>query len=252
MRSVVFGLLLVGFSAPATAKSVYVMAPVASAEQATKWVEGTPTIINARPLSNVVFAPRGIELPGKPSSFTVVVFNKSEQPITFGPENVTIELSDGQKLSMADPEAIEGKLRRDIKRRKALAALGGAFSAQGANGYTSGTFSYTGTSTGGGMYSGIGTYSGYDPALAAQQQQAAREQANSVASAIDARRAAGEESMQWLMRKSTIEPGQGDGGLFAFEVPKAFAKAAASKPVTIVVTVSGEEHRFFGQLTEAP
>src|SRR5690606_26008590 len=113
--------------------------------------------------TNVIIATRSLELPGRPANFTVVVRNKSTEPINFGPEDVHIELASGERLNTVDPIVIEGKLRRDIKRRKALAALGAAFSAQGANGQTSGTFNYSGTTTSGGYVSGSGTYSGYDP-----------------------------------------------------------------------------------------
>jgi hypothetical protein len=248
LRSI-FGLvLLIATAAPGLAKDAFVLEVAPSEQQSVRWVDGSATVEDTKPGSKVVFSSRGIELPGNPSTFVVVVFNQSDKPIIFGPENVAIELSNGQKLATTDPSMLETKLRRDIKRRKALAILGGAFSAQGANGDTSGTFSYNGSQSDGTYVTGTGTYTGTDPVLVQQQQQAAREQAAGVNRAIEARKQNGEQALDWMARKTTIDPGQAGGGWLAFDIPSALKKVAQTAPVSVVVKIGSEEHRFGGFL----
>lgn len=253
MRKLALGLLfLAGAAAHAGAKEIYAIEATASAQQTVKWVDGTAVVDEARDKARVSFSSRSLELPGNPSTFVVVVFNTSDKPITFGPENVKIEVGGEATIAMLDPVALDTKLRRDIKRRKAFATLGNALSAGSANGSTSGTFSYSGTSTNGTHVMGTGTYSGTDPALAQQQQRAAQEQAANVNGAIEARKDEGEESLNWLVRKTTIEPGKAHGGWVAYEVPRSLQKLIRSKPIKVLVTVGPESYRFEGELAELP
>lgn len=244
MRGAILGLLLIGLCGTAQAKDNYKIVPQAGEGQATRWIEGFEVIQNSKPLTNATIANRSLELPGRPINFVVVVTNNAAAPINFGPEDVHIELASGERLNTIDPVIIEGKLRRDIKRRKALAALGAAFSAQGANGQTSGTFNYSGTTPSGGYVSGSGTYSGYDPSSAQQQQQTAQAQAAHVDRAIDARKQDGEESLSWMIRRNTIEPAQSFGGVVAIESLPSGRRAAELENATVIIKVGTEEHRF--------
>lgn len=251
MRGAILGLLLLGLCGTAQAKDSYKIDPQAGEGQSTRWIEGFEVIQNSKPLTNVSIANRSLELPGGPVNFVVVVTNNSAEPINFGPEDVHVELASGERLKTIDPVIIEGKLRRDIKRRKALAALGAAFSAQGANGQTSGTFNYSGATSSGGYVSGSGTYSGYDPSAAQQQQQTAQAQAANVNRAIDARKQDGEESLTWMVRRNTIEPAQSIGGVVAIESLPSSRRASKLEGATVVIKVGTEEHRFaasFGKL----
>lgn len=251
MRNTIYGALLLFIATPVEARDEYAIEIAASDGQTVKWLDGTATVEGAKPRTTVILANRGIELPGRPSTFTIVVVNKGEQPLTFGPDNVSVEIEGGERITMMDPASLDTKLRRDIKRRKALAALGGAFSAQGANGYTSGNYSYSGTTSSGGHVTGSGTYSGYDPALANQEKEAAEEQAAGVNRAIQERKEGGEQALDWLVRKSTIEPGRAIGGVMAFELPRSLKKLALSAPVNVIVTAGDEEHTFKVKLSDA-
>lgn len=244
MRGAILCLLLLGLCGTAQAKDNYGVVPQAGEGQTIRWIDGFKVIQDSQPLTTAMIANRTLELPGRPITFVVVVTNNGTEPINFGPDNVRIELASGDRISTIDPAIIEGKLRRDIKRRKALAALSAAFSAQGATGQTSGNFSYSGTASNGGYVSGTGTYSGYDPLAAQQQQQAARAQAAGVNRAIDARKQDGEESLSWMVRRNTIETGQSLGGVVAIEALPLSKRAPVLEKATVIITVGTEEHRF--------
>lgn len=251
MHKAVFGLLpLLVFVAPAQAKEVYAIEVAASEGQAEKWVDGAATIENVMSGSKVVFSQRSIDLPGKPSTFVIVVFNQSDQPMVFGPESVTLEIGEDTKIAMVDPAVLDTKLRRDIKRRKALAILGGAFSAQGSNGNTTDTFTYNGNSSAGTSITGTGTYTRHDPALAQQQQRAAEAESAGVARAIEARKQSGEEALDWMVRKHTIAPGDAYGGWLAFETRQ--LRNPLPAPVKVTVILGSEQHTFTGTLSKAP
>lgn len=244
MRGAIFGLLLIGLCGTAQAKDSYEIDPQAGEGQSTRWIEGFEVIQDWKPIANVSISNRSLELPGGPVNFVVVVTNNSAEPINFGPEDVHIELASGERIETIDPVTIEGKLRRDIKRRKALAALGAAFSAQEANGQTSGTFNYSGTTSSGGYVSGSGTYSAYDPLVAQQQQQTAQAQAVNVDRAINARKQDGEELLSWMVRRNTIEPAQSIGGVVAIKSLPSSRRAAKLEGATVIIKVGAEEHRF--------
>jgi hypothetical protein len=251
MHKAVFGLLpLLVSVAPAQAKEVYAIEIAASEGQAENWVDGSATIENVMSGSRVVFSQRSINLPGKPSTFVIVVFNQSDQPIVFGPESVTLEIGEGTKIAMTNPALLETKLRRDIKRRKALAIIGGAFSAEGSDGRTTDTFTYNGNSSTGVSIAGTGTYTRNDPALAQQQQQAAEAEAIRVARAIEARKQSGEEALDWMVRKHTIAPGEAYGGWLAFETRP--LRKPLPAPIKVAVTLGSEQHTFAGTLSKAP
>jgi hypothetical protein len=174
MRTAVLAIALcLGITADAYGKAQYRLEIHSVNGQTEIWQNGMQFVEDVKLGSTVAVVSSQDPLPDKQSTFRIFVLNSSDAPVTFGPENITIEYSKGKIVQMATYEELVGKLRRDIKRRKALAVLGGAFSAQGADGYTSGSFNYSGTNANGGRVSGSGTYSGYDPALAQQQQKAA-------------------------------------------------------------------------------
>ena len=185
-------------------------------------------------------------LPDKQSTFRVFVLNKGDTPITFGPEDVTIEYGDGKHVTMTTREDLEGRLRRDIKRRQALAVLGGAFSAQAANGYTTGSFS--GTTNYGEQVSG--SYSGYDAALAQKQQQEVRKQSEVVNRAIQTRQLIGGQALESMLQRSTVEPGISFGGIVAYDAPSSFKRLEKSGQIVIVVNVGGEEHRIRAKVSQ--
>lgn len=228
------------------AKTSYQIQLQPSDGQTANWQDGVQYVDDTKLASIVRVVSIQDALPDKQSTFRVFVLNNSDKPITFGPENIAIEYGDGERVAMATHEELEGKLRRDIKRREALAVLGGAFSAQGANGYTTGSFS--GTTSYGGHVSG--TYSGYDSALARQQQQAAQEQSAAVNRAIQTRQLSGTQALDGMIQRSTVEPGVSFGGIVAYDAPSSFKRLTKSGLVVIVVNVAGEEHRIAAKVSQ--
>lgn len=231
----------------AQAKSSYQIKAIPTEENSENWLNGVQYVDSSMPNSIVRIVSIRDSLPDKQSTFRVYIKNKSQNPISFGPDNIRISFPDGKQISMVPYEELEGRLRRDIKRRNFLAAMGGALSAGGANGYTSGTFSYSGMTNSGTLYNGSGMYSGHDPALAQQQQQAFQRQQNATSAAIRTREASGASALAGLIRKSTVEPGQGFGGVVAYEIP-ASIKNPMESPVRIIVQVGSEEHKFLANI----
>lgn len=133
-----------------------------------------------------------------------------------------------------------------------VTSLGDAFSAQGADGQTTGSFDYSGTTNTGSFVTGSGTYSAYDPALARQQQRAADEQSAAVAKAINSRRLTGTQALDNLVRKTTIQSGGVMGGVAAYNAPPAFKRLSKSEPVTIIITVGTEQHRVAAKVSQIP
>jgi hypothetical protein len=243
--------LILGFSAQAEGKEQYKIQVQESTEQAVNWQNGVHYIDNLKPNTVVRFISVQDKLPDKQSTFRVVVLNRSENPLVFGPENVSIEYGDGLSIAMATYDELEGRLRRDIKRRQALAALGSALSAQSADGQTTGSVNYRGTTNYGTQFSGTGTYSSYDPALARQQQEALQAQSAATNQAIQARQLTGTQALQSLVRTSTIQPGETYGGILAYAAPKSSKRLPDSGKITIVIKLGDEEHRILGLISKA-
>jgi hypothetical protein len=251
MKKAVFAITMsLALASQAEAKSRYQIQAQASGEQIENWQNGIQYVDNAMPDSVVRIVSVQDELPDKQSTFRVVVLNRSDEAIVFGPENVTIEYGDGEHVAMATYDELEGKLRRDIKRRQALAALGGALSAGSANGYTTGSVDYSGTTNYGTQFRGSGTYSTYDPALARQQQQEVQAQSAATNQAIQARQLTGGQALQSLVRTSSIQPGEVFGGILAYAAPKSFKRLPASSKITIVIKLGDEEHRVLALVSE--
>ncbi|MFN0046128.1 MAG: hypothetical protein ACKVOS_06630 [Sphingorhabdus sp.] len=234
--------LCLGMATNAYAKAQYRLEIRPTNGQVENWQNGMQSVDDPRLGSTVRVVSSQDALPDKQSTFRIIVLNRSDKPVAFGPENITIEYAKGKTVQIATHEELVGKLRRDIKRRQALAVLGGALSAGGANGYTSGSFNYSGITNSGGYVSGSGTYSGYDPALAQQQQLAAQRQSLAVAQAINGRQLSGSQALESVVRRTTIPSGGLMGGVVAYTPPSAFNKLSSNDLVTIVVTVGAEKH----------
>lgn len=243
MRKTILAIALcLGITSHAHGKAQYRLEIRPANGQVENWQNGMQSVDDVKLGSTVRVVSSQDLLPDKQSTFRIFVLNSSDKPVTFGPENMTIEYSKGKIVQMSTHDELVGKLRRDIKRRQALAALGDAFSAQGADGYTSGSFDYSGITNNGGHVSGSGTYSGYDPVLAQQQQQAAQEQSLAVARAINGRQLSGSQALENLVRKTTIPPGGLMGGVVAYTPPSAFKKLSDKELVTITIMVGSEKH----------
>lgn len=246
MRNLMIGVALtIGMAAPAIAGAQYGIKVHATERQVTQWQDGTQYVDDVQPNSTARVLGAVAELPGDPSTFQVFVLNNSDTPINFGPEDVSIQMPDGEVIQMTTFDELAGKLRRDVKRRKVFGAIGNAFAARDADGQTSGTFSYSGTNSYGTRYSGSGWYSGYDPALQAQQQRAAREQAEATNNAINAREYAGNRELSQLLRRTTVQPGEVVGGLLAYDAPKGFKKLENGEYPVVLIRAGSEVHRLY-------
>jgi hypothetical protein len=239
------------FGTPAVrAKDQYHFKFLPSEGQTLFWNRGVPSIDSSSDNTIVRVVDSKDRLPDDQTTFRVTVLNIGQEAVVVSPEDVWIEDANGNHVSMLSFEELEGRHRRDIKRRQALAAIGGALSAGSANGYTSGTFNYSGTASNGTYFSGFGTYSAYDPNLASQQRRAAAAQSQATFNAIQVRQLGGVEALNGMLRQTTLEPGQVTSGILAFDLPRDLRKKVGKEPVAIVVKLGSTEHRFKVQLAE--
>ena len=246
-------LLATCLTTTAEARTKYQLKPQPSEAQRVQWKNGVQYVDDAKPKTVVRIANMHDMLPDDQSTFRVYVLNSSDTPITFGPDNVTIEQSaDRDKIvAMLSSDELEGRARRDMKRRNALAAIGNAFSMQAANGYTTGSVSYSGM-VNGQIYHGTGSYSEYNPALAYQQQRVVQAQASINAQMLQERQSGQRLSLNQLMKTTTVEPGQTFGGTVAFDAPSSFKRIEDKTPITVVIRIGEEEHRILALVSRIP
>lgn len=252
MRLLLPLLALIGLFTPvqASAKDRYQLLFLQQENQESGWLNGAQFIQNNLNSSVVRLINVHDQLPDKQSTFRVVVLNSGETPVNMGPDDIWIEYGDDERVAMETFEELEGRFRRDIKRRQALAGLSAALSAGSANGYTTGTFNYSGSTMYGTQFNGTGTYTAYDPALARQQQAQAREQANATFRSIETRQLQGMDALNGLLRMTTIHPGQVHSSIVAFDSPRSLRRLPEGTTVSVVVRVGSEQHRMTAFLSE--
>lgn len=238
------------FPAQASAKDRFQLVFVEQADQESGWLNGSQFIDDADSASKVRLVNVHDQLPDKQSTFRVIVLNSGGEPITIGHDDVWIEYAKGERVAMESYEELQGRFRRDIKRRQALAGLGAALSAGSANGYTSGTFDYSGSTMYGTQFRGTGTYTAYDPALARLQQAQAREQADATFRSIETRQLRGMDALNGLLRRTTLQPGQVHSSVVAFDPPRSLRKLPEGATITVVVKVGANHHRITAFLSE--
>jgi hypothetical protein len=220
--------------------------------QELTWKRGVASVDNEAPEAVVRVIDSMDELPDDQTTFRVTILNTGEEQVEVSAENIWIEDASANRILMLDHEELAGRHRRDIKRRQALAIFGNAMSAGSANGYTAGSFNYNGTNSSGGYFNGFGTYSAYDPNLAAQQRQQAAAQNQATFNAIQIRQLGGIEALNGMLRQTTLQPGEITSGIVAFDLPRNLRKIAEKEPVSIVVKIGSTEHRFKANLIELP
>ncbi|WP_298289786.1 hypothetical protein [Novosphingobium sp.] len=239
-------------SPAAQAKDQYHFKLIPQDGQELTWTRGVASIDNPASTSMVRLIDSRDKLPDDQTTFRVTILNTGDEPVEVASESIWIEDSAGNRVAMLSHEELEGRHRRDIKRRQALAALGGALSAGSANGYTSGSFNYSGTTSNGRFFNGFGTYSAYDPNLAMQQKQQAAAQNQATFNAIQVRQLGGVEALNGMLRQTTLQPGEITSGIVAFDPPRNLRKKADSESVTVVVRIGATDHRFQAMLIELP
>lgn len=217
--------------------------------QALTWHRGVASIDNPAQNSVVRVIDSRDHLPDNQTTFRVTILNTGANSVDVAPENIWIEYSARKRIELLSYEELEGRHRRDIKRRQVLAALGAAGSA---NGDTTRSFNYNGMTSDGTLFSGFGTYSVHDPNLAMQQSQQATAQNQATFNAIQVRQLAGEEALNGLLRQTTVRPGEITSGIVAFDPPRDLRKNADSETFTIVVKIGNINHKFRAMLIARP
>jgi hypothetical protein len=175
----------------------------------------------------------------KRSSIQVLVMNQGDKPFNFGPENVTATLSDGTPVAIIT----YAQLLHEEKKRETWRAIGAALSAMN-SGHSYGTASYSGSTFGSvgttpfsSYSSGTATVSTYDSGAAAVQNQI-------IFDRLAATNAASREALQANIRTTTVDPQQMFGGTVMFELPKEARASKTDVPITFVITIDGEQHKF--------
>ena len=189
----------------------------------------------------------------KRGSIALLVMNHGDKPFNFGPENVSGKLADGTPVTIITYE----QLVKEEKRRQMWMAIAVGLSAASnsmaaANrGYYSGTVNYSGNTFGtfgGTPYNsttfGTATVSGYNYGAAQAAQANANMQNQAMFANMAEQNAANLKALKAYMRTTTVDPQQMFGGSLEFELPKPARDSKTDVPVTFVVTINGEEHKF--------
>lgn len=250
-RTAIISSILVAVAAPAESKTRYTMQATPTEGQTSYWEKGTQYLRDVQIESVIEISNNRDELPDRQSTLRLYIVNKSEVPVNFGPDNIRIELAGGKIATIYTYDELSAKARRDIKRRKTLAIIANAFSAQGADGYQSGSFDYSGTTDTGVRVSGNGTYSTHDPALAREQQAEVERQAQATSQAIQSRSNNAKQALDRLIQTTTLQPGEQLGGIVAYDLPSGFESIKNASSVTVVIRVGKEVHRVVGTMRRA-
>lgn len=219
-------------------------------EQTVIWQNGVQAIFSELENSSVLLTAVNDQLPDDQSTFRIVVLNSQNSAVNFGPEDIWFEILENTRLTMADPQDLEGRHRRDLDRRRALAAFSGAFAP--ATGQRSGTTTFHGSTSNGTTFAGSGTYSTYDPDLAQKQREQATAQTANMMQSLQVRQLNGEESLNNLLRRNSIQPQQIVAGTVAYDPTRSFRRMSESSPIVIVVQLGAEEHRITATVSKIP
>lgn len=193
----------------------------------------------------------------KRGSIELLVMNQGDRPFNFGPENVTATLADGTPVAIITYEQLvhEEKVRETWAAVAAgLAAAGNSMSAAN-SGYYSGRVNYSGSTFGtfgSTPYSsstfGSATISGYDYGRAQAAQSIANAQNSEMFARMAENNTANMQTLKAYMRTTTVDPQQMFGGTVTFELPKSARGAKTDVPMTFIVTINGEQHKFHALL----
>ncbi len=223
--------------------------------QDSRMVAGIQSVDNHGQSASVRLIPHEGAI-SKRGKVQLVVINRGKQPFNIGSENVTAKLADGTPVAIIPYE----RLAKEEKNRKTWRSIAAGLSAMGnsmnANqaGFVSGTATYSGSTVGriGGIGGtpfssntlGTATISGYDEGRAVAARAIAEQQNEQVFANLAQRNVAGQEALQTNMRTTTVDPEAVFDGEVVFELPKASRSLKTNQPITFVVDVGGEEHRF--------
>lgn len=230
----------------------YVLDVTANAEQTSRFEDGREAVDDATQASSVrILEPR--QQTPKQGGFRIYVLNNSGKPFNFGPENITIKMSDGTAIAMLTYQ----DLLKQEKRREAWQALAVGLAAAGRNmqasqaGNSYGTATYSGNSYGtfgSTPYSansfGTATYSGYNAGAAYAAQAIANEQNQRDMQAMQLSQAAKREDLVQVMKTTTVDLGQAFGGIVQYMIPSTVRSSKTAVPITIEVRTGDDVHTF--------
>jgi hypothetical protein len=252
MRRVVFAAVVAVVVTSPAAAAKFTMQLNAAAGQTSRMQSGVAAVDDSTSSSSV----RVIQAEGdisKRGAIQVLVMNQGSTGFTFGPENITATMADGTTVPIITYE----QLVREEKRRETWAAIAAGLSAAGRSmsaansGYYSGTATYSSNTFGtfgstpySGTTFGTATISGYNAGTAQAAQSAANIENQQMFAQMAENNASRMGALKAYMRTTTVDPQQMFGGTVQFELPKQARSSKEDVPITFVVTINGEQHRF--------
>lgn len=215
------------------------------AEHQTFYSAGQPVMVSNKQYSVAVSQSSSLAMSNESLSFLVYLTNTYNEPVNFGPRNITASFN-GQPITVFTHEEVIAKMERERNAQMlsaALAGLGQSMSATGqqqhfgtASSQYYGTQGYAGHGTG--MYSGTT----YNPTAAALAQSNIQAQAQQNISGISQRHNQEIASARAvLLATQTVYPGNRHGGYIR---TGQLNGSSASGTLNLTVTVEGEQHSF--------
>ena len=252
MKRSVFGATVLALIATPAAAAKFTMQLNTASEQSSRMESGVAAVDDHTSGSSVRLVQSEGDLK-KRGSVQIIVMNQGDKPFNFGPENVTANLADGTIVPIITYE----QLAHEERKRQTWMAIAAGLSAAGnsmsaANsGYYTGTATYQGStygSFGSTPYNsstfGTATISGYDAGRAQVAQSVANQQNQATFDRMAQQNASNMKALKAYMRTTTVDPHQMFGGSVTFELPKSARDAKTDVPMTFVVAINGEDHKF--------
>ena len=227
------------FATPAFAGE-YTLDLEAAEPQIGRMDRGREQIESNLPASSLrIMAPAGKVDPR--AYFTIVVRNDGDKPFNFGPENVRLFHSETNWSYMLTYEQLVKIAEGEAKGRAFWAALAAglnSYSASQAGNYSGTVRSRYGTTSFSGNNAGVSYFA---------QRQAAADNA-ALIGAVEARHLADLESLENVVRTTTVDPAQEFGGVIVFGGPKLMEKVKGPYPITLEIKLGDEVHRIKAML----
>jgi hypothetical protein len=252
------GLLALAMSFPATATDLTVKVQPVGLQKA-RWENGRQQIDDVGQTTMVRLMPaKGVM--SKRTSFTLFALNGSTSSFDLGPENILVLLDDGSAVRMLNYD----DLTREERRRQGWQKVGLAFTviarsmaaANAGNSYATGTYSgstvgHVGSIPFGAQTFGTATVHTYDPGAAAVAGAVAAEENRRDIDDLAQSQAQSMAAIDNVLQTTTVDAGTAFGGTVFFDLPDSVRAAKDPVPITLIVEVGGEEHRFRGSIQRA-
>jgi len=253
-----FGLLALVIALPAVAAD-FTLKLQSDGLQKARWENGRQQIDDAGKTTMVrLVSSKGVV--SKRTSFTLFALNGGADAFDLGPENILILLGDGSALRMLNYD----DLTREERRRQGWQNVALAFTviarsmsaANAGNSYATGAYSgstmgHVGAVPFGAQIFGTATVHSYDAGAAAAAGVVAAEENRRDIHDLAESQAANMAAIDNVMQRTTVDPGNAFGGTVFFDLPSSVRAAKDPVPITLVVQVGGEEHRFRGTIQRA-